>query len=295
MTRAFPLALISVLALAVAPAASPVNATVSITRTGLVPKTVTIAAGEMVTWRNTDTAVHKVDFGKAPCSLTLQPGASGSCTFRGGGSFSYRDPTQGGGAFRGTVTVTGPKTSVTLQSSRGAVTFAGAVTLSGVISSQGAGETVSVLAQECGKTTFTALGTATTTTGGNWTFIVKPTLNTNYQARWKATDSAKTTVGVMPGLRLTRVGSRFTVRATAAQALTGKYVVFQRYRAAAKRWVALKRVVLRTSATPTAGTVTTSAKFRARVRRGWRLRTVLPAAQAGTCYAAATSNVLRVR
>ena len=42
---------------------------------------------------------------------------------------------------------------------------------------------MAVSAQECGKTTFTQLGTATTTTGGNWTFIVKPGLNTVYRAR----------------------------------------------------------------------------------------------------------------
>jgi hypothetical protein len=44
-----------------------------------------------------------------------------------------------------------------------------------------------------------------------------------------------------------------------------------------------------------AGTVVTPASFRSRVRRGWRLRAFLPQAQAGTCYAAAPSNTLRVR
>jgi hypothetical protein len=39
----------------------------------------------------------------------------------------------------------------------------------------------------------------------------------------------------------------------------------------------------------------TPANFRSRVRRGWRLRVLLPQAQAGTCYLAAPSNTLRVR
>ena len=117
----------------------------------------------------------------------IAAGASASCTFRAGGKFNYRDPTQPGGAFRGSVTVTGPRTSVTVAPARKVAPYAAPVTLSGVISSQATGESVAVSAQECGKTTFTQLGTATTTTGGNWTFIVKPGLNTVYRARWRTT------------------------------------------------------------------------------------------------------------
>jgi hypothetical protein len=54
-------------------------------------------------------------------------------------------------------------------------------------------------------------------------------------------------------------------------------------------------VTLRASTTPTAGTFVTPANFRSRIRRGWRLRVLLPQAQAGTCYLAAPSNTLRVR
>jgi plastocyanin len=294
MARRLFLLLTCALALAAVPAASSVSATVTITATGFVPEGVTINAGDSVTWRNADTTVHQVVFGQAPCTLTIQPGATGLCTFRAGGSFNYRDPSQGG-AFRGTVTVTGPRRSVTIESSRRAVTFAGAVTLSGVISSQQDGERVNLFAQACGKTAFTRVGLATTAAGGNWTFAVRPTLNTVYQARWRTTESVTATVNVMPRLRLTRAGRRFTARVTAAEAFTGKVVSFQRYRPILRRWLTIKRVVLRTAATPTAGTVVTSRSFRARVRAGWRLRTFLPQAQAGTCYLAAASNVVRIR
>jgi plastocyanin len=294
MARRLLLPLTCALALAAVPAASPVSAMVTITATGFVPESVTINAGDSVTWRNADTTVHQVVFGQAPCNLTIQPGATASCTFRAGGSFNYRDPSQGG-HFRGTVTVTGPHRSVTLQSSRRAVIFAGAVTLSGVISSQQAGESVNLFAQECGKTAFTRVGSATTAAGGNWTFAVRPTLNTVYRARWRTAESATATVNVLPRLRLTRAGRRFTVRVTAAEAFTGKVLSFQRYRPILGRWRTVKRVVLGSAATQTAGTVLTSTRFRARVRPGWRLRTFLPQAQAGTCYLAAASNVLRIR
>jgi plastocyanin len=294
MARKLLLPLTCVFALAAVPAASPVSATVTITATGFVPQSVTINAGDSVTWRNADTTVHQVVFSQAPCNLTIQPGMTGSCTFRAGGSFNYRDPSRGG-SFRGTVTVTGPRRSVTLQRSRPAVTFAGAVTLSGEISSQEAGESVNLFAQECGKTAFTRVGSATTAAGGTWTFAARPPMKTVYRAHWRTAESATTTVNVMPRLRLTRAGRRFTVRVTAAEAFTGKVLSFQRYGPLFRRWRTVKRVVLRTATTPRAGTVVTSTRFRTRVRPGWRLRAFLPQAQAGTCYLAAASNVLRIR
>ena len=286
---------LTALALTALGSATAADRAVTITRTGFVPADVTIAAGDSVTWRNTDTAVHQVVFNQATCNLTLQPGASGSCTFRAGGKFNYRDPSQPGNAFRGTVTVTGARTSVTISAARATTTFLVPLNLSGVISSQQANESVVVQGQECGKTTFTRVGSATTTAGGNWTFAVKPAINTTYQARWRTTDSSTVLVKVRPKIRLTRVGSRFKARVTAAQSFSGKTIVFQRYRAGVRRWTTLKRVTLGASTTPTAGTFVTPANFRARIRKGWRLRVLLPQAQAGTCYLAAPSNTLRVR
>jgi plastocyanin len=287
-------ATVLVLALVALPSASAADRAVTIASTGLNPSDVTIAAHDSVTWRNTDTKAHRVVFDKAPCNLTIQPGASGSCLFHGGGKFNYREP-GAGGSFRGSVTVTGPKTSLTLGSPKPTASYAAPLTLSGVISSQATGESVSVSAQECGKTTFTQLGSATTTAGGNWAFIVKPALNTVYRARWRTTDSPTTAVTVSPKLKLNRVGSRFTVRVTAAQAFTGKLVSLQRYRPALKRWATVKQVKLGAAKPPAAGAVVTSATFRARVKRGSRVRAFLPRAQAGTCYVAASSNTLRLR
>jgi plastocyanin len=294
MRRLF-IAVAAALALTALGSATAADRAVTISRTGFVPADVTIASGDSVTWRNTDTAVHQVVFNQAACNLTIQPAASGSCTFRSGGKFNYRDPSQQGNAFRGTVTVTGARTSVTLSAARATTMYTLPVTLSGVVSNHQPNEPVVVQGQECGKTTFSRVGAATSTSGGKWTFAVKPTINTTYQARWRATDSSTVLVKVRPKIRLTRVGSRFKARVTAAQSFTGKTILFQRYRPALRRWVTLKRVRLGASTTPSAGTFVTPANFRARIRLGWRLRVLLPQAQAGTCYLAGPSNTLTVR
>jgi plastocyanin len=285
----------AVLALTAFGSAAAADRAVSITAAGFVPADVTIAAGDTVTWRNTHTVAHQVVFTQTPCNLTIQPGATGTCTFRAGGRYNYRDPSQQGNAFRGTVTVTGPRTSVTIAAARATTGYALPVTLSGVVSSQQANEAVVVQGQECGKTTFTRVGAATTTAGGNWTLAVRPTINTRYQANWRTAESSTAIVSVRPKVRLTRVGSRFKARITAKQSFAGKTIMFQRYRPALRRWVTVKRVRLGTATTLSAGTFVTPANFRARIRRGWRLRVFLPKTQAGICYLAAPSNTLRVR
>ena len=294
MSRRLAVATTAAVALLGLGAAAAADRAVTITRNGFVPRDMSLAVGDSITWTNSDTTVHQVVFDKNPCNLTIQPTARASCTFRAGGKFNYRDPSEGG-SFRGTVTVTGAKTSVTLAAVRPSTTFAASVALSGFVSNQQAGERVTVSAQECGKTTFTSLGDATSTAGGNWTFAVKPTIKTAYRARWKTSDSPSATVDVRPALVLARSSSRFSARLTAAQAFTGKLVLFQRYRTAAKRWVTLKRVTLGAAATPSAGKFVTSARFRSRVKKGWRLRLFLPQPQAGACYSAASSNTLRIR
>ena len=293
MRRLF-IALAGTLALTALGSATAANQTVTITRTAFTPADVTVNVGEMVTWRNTDAETHQVTFDRVPCNLTIAPGQSASCTFRAGGRFSYVDPSRQP-RLRGTVTVTGPRASVTLAASPTAATFNAPITLSGVVSSQAAGESVMVNTQECGNTSFTRVGAATTAAGGNWTFGVRPRTNTVYQARWRANVSSTVTVKVRPAIRLTRVGSRFTARLSAAQSFTGKTILLQRYRAAVRRWATLKRARLGASTTPTAGTFVTTARFRSQIRRGWLLRVLLPQTQAGTCYVAAPSNALRVR
>jgi plastocyanin len=291
MRRLSPTIIVAAAVLVVTPALSATTKNVDITRAGFTPNKVTIDFGDTVTWTNRDNGNHQVlaDQAAFPTSPVLAPGQAYSHTFTKSGSFGYRD------AFdtkrRGTVTV---RSGVTLTAAPAVVSYGKTATLSGSVSSGAAGESVTLDAMECGKTTFMRVGTATSTANGAWTGSVKPSLNTTYQATWKGAKSPQFAAKVAPALSLRRVrAGRFTASVTAAQPFTGKYVVLQRYVKTRRAWKTVKRVTLKTAKPGAAPTQITSASFRARVARGTKLRLLLPQAQAGACYAAARSGTIR--
>lgn len=73
--------------------------TVKITATGFSPKTLTIKAGETVTWMNDDNAVHNVNSAPHPAHTdyqplnlgSIQPSGSKSLTFPVAGTYKYHD------------------------------------------------------------------------------------------------------------------------------------------------------------------------------------------------------------
>jgi plastocyanin len=285
--------LVAVACLALAPVPQAFGATknVDITRLGFSPNRVVVDPGDTVVWTNKDSSQHQVvaDQGSFPASPVLQPNQTHSYTFTKSGTFGYRD------AFnrneRGTVVV---NEGVAIAAAARLVAFGASATLSGSVSSGAAGQNVTVFAQECGKTTPTRLGTVTTTANGGWSLAVKPTLKTVYTARWKTNTSPAIEVSVAPRVVLGRLGARrFSARVSAAQSFVGKYVVVQRYSSARRRWLTVKRVVLRTQAAPPP-TAVSAATFSVRLRRGTKLRLIMPAALVGPCYSAGASNIVRV-
>src|SRR2546421_6808640 len=98
-----------------------------------------------------------------------------------------------------------PPQTVTISASRPSVVFGKSVTLSGKVSAGKAGENVSVLAEPFGATAFAALATVQTVPGGHWSEVVKPTIETSYQAMWKGATSSTVSVKVRPLITLTLV------------------------------------------------------------------------------------------
>lgn len=274
-----------------APSTFAATKTVDITRLGFVPDRLTIDPGDTVTWTNKDSTQHQVvpDQAAFPSSPALQANQAYSYRFVRSGTFSYRDGFARNE--RGRITV---REGVSLAATTRIVRFGGSTTLSGAVSNAQTGESVIVEAQECGKPAAARLGVVTTVANGAWSMAVKPTVNTVYQVRWKATTSAKFEVKVAPRVALVRLrAGRFSARVTATASFVGKFVVLQRYSTARRRWLTLKRVVLRTAGAPVGGAITSRAGVTSRVPRRTRLRLVLPQAQAGTCYAAGQSATVR--
>jgi plastocyanin len=296
MRKLILLAAVAVVAISAAAAAAK-TVTVTITKDGYVPKAATIAQGDTVQFTNSDTVAHQVTFKStagvtcAPNPLVVQPGASGTCTFATAGKYSYSDPNAKGNTFSGTITVTAAAASLSLSAKPLIVVYGGSSVLSGVLSTQKTGESIDVLAQQCGASAATKLTTVTTTTGGAFTTTVKPLKNTAYTAKDKSLSSTAVTVRVRPSMRLVKVAAhRYSLRVSAASSFAGKYASFQRFSSTLNRWVAVKTVALKASTAGIAPTVVSAATFRSTIRAKLRIRATLPQAQAGSCYAAGTSN-----
>ncbi len=182
--------------------------------------------------------------------------------------------------------------SLTLKAAPIVVLYGGTSTLSGVLSTQKTGQSIDIQTQACGQNGFKKSASATTTSGGAFSYAAKPTIDTNYQAKLKGATSPSVAVKVAPVLTLKKLAlGKFSVSVTAAQSFSGKYVVFQRLRRT--KWVTLKKVTLATAKTTTAPTQVTSASFKIKLPARLRIRSILPAAQAATCYLGAKSPVIR--
>jgi hypothetical protein len=178
--------------------------------------------------------------------------------------------------------------AVTISLSRPAVVYGGSVTLSGKVSDSKAGESVQVMAEPSPATSFSPLGSpVTTTAGGHWTDVVKPTIQTAYQATWKSATSSTVTVRVWPLITLTldklSTGT-FSTKVTGARSFAGKFVLVQRLSSTGV--ATLKKVTLDASS---------SATFRVRLHHGRnRLRVVMPTSQTMPGYITGMSKVLTV-
>jgi hypothetical protein len=186
-----------------------------------------------------------------------------------------------------TAGTTAPPQSVTISLSRPSVVYGASVTLSGKVSNSKAGETVDVLAKPLGATSFSVLGSVTTTAGGHWTNVVKPTIETSYEGKWKSATSSTVTVKVRPQITLALVNlstATFSTKVTAARSFAGKFVLTQRLSSSGA--ATLKKVILDASSLAT---------FRARLHHGRsRLRVVMPTSQTAPGYITGMSKVLTV-
>ena len=183
--------------------------------------------------------------------------------------------------------------SVTLQP-RATVIRSGefSVGVLGAISSGAEGEYVVVKGKECGipGAFFRGLGGATTLAGGTYEASVLVRTRTTLRAEWK--DATSPTVVVTPraDIRLTKEEDGFRVGVSSeTRSVDGKRAVVQRLTPSG--WKTLQTVVLKS----TFGYVqyAEKKKLRFKVPKGTTIRAVLPRSQAGACYLAGYSKLLR--
>jgi hypothetical protein len=190
--------------------------------------------------------------------------------------------------------VAAPPVTVTMTATPTTVAYGQKVAFSGQVSVKKANQQVGIESVACGTTSAKKETTVRTVANGTYSASVAPTIGGTYHATFKAGASGPVAISVKPVLELKRVkrGS-YTASVTAGQSLTGKYVLFQRYKKLKKRWVQVKRVALKTATAGTKPTVVSSVSFTSKLRAGTRVRAMLSKAQAGPCYLPATSKSLR--
>jgi plastocyanin len=278
----------------VAPAttATSANATVQITKTGFVPATVTINAGDSVTWKNADKVNHQVVAnGGQFASPILSPGQTYTHKFNGGGTFRYHDALHTG--LRGTVVVKGPPPQVTLAASSALVKYGTQVTLSGTVSNKKAGETVTLVQLPFGQTTKQVIATLQTTTGGAFSFSVTPQIQTLYQAQWKNLSESSVTVQVAPMIKLlwNSHSGYFHFYVLAGTSFAGKSAYLQRF-TLYHQWVNIARLTL---GARSGRLLSVGAVARMLPRGRWSVRVFFPASQAGGGFSDAASGTQPVR
>jgi len=248
------------------------------------PAKVTIDSGDVVEWTNSTVVNRQIVADEGGfASSTLKPGQSYSFTFKTAGTYAYHDGLHP--SVKGSVVVQGPPPAVTLDAGSAIVTYANSTTLTGKISTGNSGESVTITSRPEG-TSSQQVATVTTSSDGSFKVTVKPTIQTDYVATWKSTQSQTASVQVRPRVRLTHyTATRLFVKVASSISYQSRLIYIQRLSSVG--WVTVKRVSLG----PNSGRIFTAPHI-----RGYRTyRAVLTASQAGNGYMNSWSNAARVR
>jgi plastocyanin len=291
---------VAMLVAAPAPATTTKVVAVDISKAGFVPATVSLTAGDSVSWTNKDTANHQVVCKTCPfTSPVLAPGGGVTFAFAKAGTFAIIDPLNKNK--RGTVKVVAAPATVSATASPHVLDYGARTTISGTLSTAQANAKIQILAQACGENAPKVVGNVTTTSGGAFSFQVQPMLNTSYQAKYSPNTGAVTSpldpVSTRPIVKLRRNGThRFSVQVTAGQSFVGKAVVFQRWVVLKHRWTNVKTAFLgsrNATSVPVAGSTVSSVTFGVRIPGRLMVRALLSSGQAGPCYISAKSTTIR--
>ena len=162
----------------------------------------------------------------------------------------------------------------------------------GGISNAAEGEYVSVKGKECGipGAFFRGLGGATTVAGGTYETSVPIRTRTTLRAEWKGATTATVVINKRAYISLTKEEDGYRVGVSSeTSSVDGKRAIVQRLTPSG--WKPLQTVVVR--AIDGYSQYGEKKKLRFKVPKGTTIRAVLPRSQAGACYLAGYSRLIR--
>jgi hypothetical protein len=182
-------------------------------------------------------------------------------------------------------TATVPAVTTTLAASRTTTICCQTVRLSGQVSSNKAGEPITIIAGEFDQDVTNTVAKTITDASGNWTAVVKPLIETIYTAQTSTSKSQQIRVTVHPRVGFGISGNNFSAKITGRDTFAGAVALFQIRTNTG--WHTRATIVVNTFSV---------AHFHVNLKRGhtYTVRIYLPQRQSGPGYLDGSSHIRRV-
>ena len=178
-----------------------------------------------------------------------------------------------------------PAVTTTLAASRTTTICCQTVRLNGHVSSNKAGEPITIIAGEFDQDVTDTVAKTVTDASGNWSAAVRPVIETTYTAQTSTSKSSVLRVTVHPRVGFGISGNNFSAKITGRDTFAGAVALFQTRTSTGWRTRAV--IVVNTFSV---------ARFHVNLKRGhtYTVRIYLPQKQAGPGYLDGSSHIRRV-
>jgi hypothetical protein len=182
-------------------------------------------------------------------------------------------------------TATAPAITTTVAASRTTTICCQTVRLNGHVSSNKAGEPITIIAGEFDQDVTNTVAKTVTDASGNWSAVLKPLIETTYTAQTSTSKSQQIRVTVHPRVGFGISGNNFSAKITGRDTFAGAVALFQ----------IRTNTGWRTRATIVVNTFSV-AHFHVNLKRGhtYTVRIYLPQRQSGPGYLDGSSHIRRV-
>jgi hypothetical protein len=182
-------------------------------------------------------------------------------------------------------TATVPAVTTTIAASRSTTICCQTVRLNGHVSSNKAGEPITIIAIEFDQDVTQTVAKTVTDASGNWSAVVKPVIETTYTAQTSTSKSPTIRVSVHPRVGFGISGNNFSAKITGRDTFAGAVAQFQIRTNTG--WKTRSIIVVNTFSV---------ARFHVNLKRGktYTVRIYLPQRQAGPGYLDGSSHIRRV-